>query len=114
MNNTSFIQAFDLFANCYVYGCISYISILFIIHLYFSLFADTNEHNQAVEPDFYEQVKELLSPATEPVLETDFTLMTLRQLRTHIKENQLHQQIRQSVGKTVSNACKQELIKALS
>jgi len=114
MNNTSFIQAFDLFASCYVYGCLSYISILFIIHLYYSLFSVDNKHNQAAESDFYEQVKELLNPATEEVLETDFTLMTLRQLRTHIKENQLHEQIRQSVGKTVSNACKQELIEALS
>lgn len=114
MSYTSFIHAFDLFATCYVYGCISYICISFIIHLYCSLFAELSEHKQVIEPDFYEQVKELLNPSTEPVLETDFQSMTLRQLRSHIKENQLHQQIHIAVGKSVSNACKQELIEALS
>ncbi|MEL6929711.1 MAG: hypothetical protein AAFO95_13865 [Cyanobacteria bacterium J06600_6] len=114
MSYTSFIHVFNLFANCYVYVCISYISVLFVIHLYYSLFTDNNEYNLAVEVDFYKQVKELLNPPTGPVLETDFKSMTLRQLRTHIKENQLHQQIRESVGKTVSNACKKELIEALT
>ena len=114
MSYTSFIQLFDIVASCYIYGCISYISILFILHLYHSLFIDSNKHNQALKPDFHEQAKDLLNPSTVKVIETDFTSMTIRQLRTYIKDNQIHNKIRQSIGKTVSNASKLELITALN
>ena len=61
-----------------------------------------------------EQAKDLLNPSTVKVIETDFTSMTIRQLRTYIKDNQIHNKIRQSIGKTVSNASKLELITALN
>lgn len=42
--------------------------------------------------------------------------MTIRELRSYIKENHFHlqQQVRDCIGKTVSNARKYEFIKALS
>ncbi|NJK58790.1 MAG: hypothetical protein HC939_23825 [Pleurocapsa sp. SU_5_0] len=55
----------------------------------------------------------LMSSIKEPV-PVNFNSMTIRELRTHIKENKLHQKIRDRLGKTVSNACKHELIEALS
>ena len=117
MNYASFTNTFDLFTSCYVYGCLSYILILFLLHLYHSLLIDCQVLDrliESVEPDFYTQVKDLLNPATEEVLKPTFESMTLRELRTHIKENKLHQHIRDNLGKTVSNACKHELIEALS
>lgn len=69
---------------------------------------------ESVDTDFYSQVKDLLDPSTEDVFEPIFESMTLRELRTHIKENKLHQKIQDRLGKTVSNACKHELIEALS
>lgn len=123
MNYTFFTNAFDLFASCYVYGCLTYVAVLFILHVYCSLSASDNTENQTeqvIEPDFYSQVKDLLNPATEEILTTDFLsseplfeMMTLRELRAHIKDNQLHDVIRDRLGKTVSNACKPELIATL-
>lgn len=112
-----FTTAFDLFIDCYVYGSITYVLLLFIIHLTASFLSLVDEY-QATKPDFYNQVKELLNPATEEVFEPSqdpyFDTMTLRELRAHIKENHLQQHIRDYLGKTVSNARKHELIEALS
>ena len=94
MEFTSFINAFDLFTNCFVYSSIIYVFSLFIIQLILSFLALVNEY-QIAKPDFYEQVKELLNPATEKVFELNqnpcFDTMTLRQLRQHIKDNELQQ-----------------------
>ena len=119
MNYTSSLDAFDLFASCYVYGCIAYVSVLFVLHVYCSLSSESRVV-KVTEPDFYTQVKDLLNPATEPIFAPDilqpqlnFNSMTIRELRAHIKENQLQKQIHDSIGKTVSNANKHELIRAL-
>ena len=105
MNFTSFTNAFDLFASCYVYGCLTYIAVLFIVHLYCSLLADCkakNQINEVIEPDFYTQVKDLFNPLTEDFT-TDFAPspqppqfqeMTIRELRSYIKDNQLHHAVR--------------------
>ena len=120
MDFTSFVDAFDLFADCYVYGCVIYLLGLFIYHLSCSFLALVDEchHQTETKPDLYQQVKELLNPATEEILELDvqpsFDNMTIRELRSYIKENHLQQQVRDCLGKTVSNARKYELIKALS
>ena len=112
-----FNTAFDLFIDCYVYGSIAYISLLFIINLILSFLSLVDEY-QATDSEFYDQVKELLNPATEEVFEPSqnpyFDTMTLRELRAHIKENDLQQHVRDCLGKTVSNARKSELIQALS
>ena len=71
MNYASFTSAFDFFASCYVYGCLTYIAILFSLHLYHSLLIDCQALDrsiESVEADFYTQVKDLLNPATEPVI----------------------------------------------
>ncbi|MBW4533698.1 MAG: hypothetical protein KME09_07140 [Pleurocapsa minor HA4230-MV1] len=117
MNYTSFINIFDFFVSCYVYGCLTYILLLFSVQLYHSLLIDCEALDRSIESvdtDFYSQVKDLLDPSTEDVFEPIFESMTLRELRTHIKENKLHQKIQDRLGKTVSNACKHELIEALS
>lgn len=117
MNYTSSVQAFDFIASCYIYGCIAYLGLLFGLHLYSSLLIAIDAQSQGTY-DFYEQVKVLLNPATEPVMAmelepTNFETMTTRELRTHIKENHLQQYIRVSIGKTVSNARKSQLIASL-
>ena len=113
-----FISVFDIFTDCFVYGSIAYWLGFLTIHLVLSLTSVIDE-NQTTEPDFYEQVKELLNPATEEIFQPQdeqpcFETMTLRELKTHIKVNHLHQEIKNSIGKTVSNARKHELITALS
>ena len=112
-----FNTAFDLFIDCYAYGSIAYISLLLIIHLILSFLSLVDEY-QATDNEFYDQVKELLNPATEEVFELHtfpcFDTMTIRELRAHIKENHLQQHVRDCLGKTVSNARKSELIQALS
>jgi hypothetical protein len=42
-----------------------------------------------------------------------FTTMTIRELRNYIRDNQLHDRINNHLGKSVSKACKHELIAAL-
>ena len=80
-------NAFALFINCYVYGSIAYLSTRLLIHLSLCFLSLVDEY-QATEPDFDNQVKDLLNPSTEAVLELDptpsFDTMTLRELRTHI------------------------------
>ena len=121
MNYNLLTDAFDIFANCYVYGCLTYILVLFSLHLYCSLsvnYEASNKANEFAEFDFYTQVKDLLNPAIEPTLEpmliNDFSSMTIRELRFYIKENKLHRSIRDRLNKTVSNARKDELINALT
>jgi KTSC domain len=94
MNYTSFINIFDFFASCYVYGCLTYILLLFSVELYNSLLVDCKALDRSIESvdtDFYSQVKNLLNPSTESILEpviVNFELMTIRELRTYIKQNQ--------------------------
>ena len=121
MGFTTFVDAFDLFADCFVYGSIAYIITLFAVSLISAFMTLVDEHqelNQAAEQDFYQQVKELLNPCIEEITDVNcnssFTQMTLRELRQHIKDNQLQQYVRQSLGKTVSNARKHELMRVLS
>ena len=100
MNYASFISIFDFFVSCYVYGCLTYILILFLLHTYYSLSVDYQALDRSIEspePDFYTQVKDLFNPVSESILEpvsVNFDSMTIRELRTHIKENKLHQQVR--------------------
>ena len=119
MNYASLISTFDLFASCYIYGCLTYVAILFLLHVHRSLSVPPDQANESFEPDFSTQVqvKDIFDPASESILEpvyVNFEVMTIRELRTYIKENQLHQQVRDCLNKTVSNARKDELIIALS
>ena len=64
----SFTDSFDLFTDCYVYGCIAYITALFVYHLTLSLLSlidDVQQTKQSSQLDFYGQVKELLDPTDE-------------------------------------------------
>jgi len=115
-----FTTALDILINCYIYGTITCFSVLLLIHLSLCFLA-LIEESQATENDFYDQVKELLNPATEEVEEVfelaltpSLNQMNLRELRAYIRNNNLHQQIRNCLGKSVSNAPKHELIAALS
>lgn len=95
-----FVSVFDFLASCYVYGCLTYILILFLLQAYDYLPADSvppNRTKKSSESDFYSQVKELLKTPTESILEPisiNFNSMTIRELRAYIKENELHQQVR--------------------
>ena len=113
MNLAPSVNSFNFFASCYIYGCLTYISVLLLIHIYCSLLADYKAENQSVqtiESDFYTQVKDLFSTTEK----SSFESMTLLELRTHVRENNLHQHIRDRLNKTVSNAHKSELVRALS
>lgn len=111
MNFSSFVNAFDLFADCYVYSCVAYLTVLFTYHLFRSFLNIVNERKlvQSTAPDFYQQVKELLNPSTTP----DFEIMTIRELRAYIKEHRLHQSVRDIIGKSVADARQHELIASL-
>ena len=117
MNLTSFIQLFDFFATCYVYGSIAYVFLLFVTGLALNLLTSV-EQERVGKSDFYSEVKELLNPPDnsdfEPPLQPDFATMTIRELRTFIRDNELQESVYTCLGKTVSNACKHELITALS
>lgn len=109
---TSFAAAFDIFADCFVYGSIAYLTIITVIELIFGLLCIIEEYQLSKKssvPDFYDQVKELLNPSESTV----FNAMTIRELRNYVRENQLHERINSHLGKSVSKACKQELIAAL-
>jgi hypothetical protein len=121
MDFTTFVNGFDFFTDCFVYGSVAYVISLFTISLISAFIAQADEHQvlkQAAEPDFYQQVKELLNPCAEEILDLNpnpsFTQMTLRELRAYIRDNGLQQHIQLTLGKTVSNARKLELVKALS
>jgi hypothetical protein len=107
----NFADYFDLFTDCYVYGCFAYVLGLFSYHLSCSLLSLIEEHQQAklTQPDFYQQLKDAFNPCTE----IDFQCMTIRELRAHIKDNRLQKQIRASLGKSVSDARQDELIASL-
>lgn len=107
----SFADYFDLFTNCYVYGCLVYLIGLFSYHLSCSFLSLIKEHQQAklTQPDFYQQLKDALNPA----IEIDFQGMTIRELRGYIKDNRLQEKIRASLGKSVSDARQGELVASL-
>jgi hypothetical protein len=83
-----------------------------VIELVLALLNIVDEHqlsNKSSDSDFYDQVKELLNPSECD----DFTTMTIRELRNYIRKNQLHDRINENLGKSVSKACKHELLAAL-
>jgi hypothetical protein len=107
----NFADYFDIFADCYVYGCLAYLLGLFSYHLSCCFLSLIKEHQQAklTQPDFYQQLKDALNPAAE----IDFQGMTIRELRAHIKDNRLQEQVRTSLGKSVSDARQGELVSIL-
>ena len=124
-------NAFDVFASCYVYSCLICILLLFLEQTHLTLSNNScwqqNELNQSDQSDFYNQVKQLLNPIEELNLvdldnnkeftqanQACFKSLTIRELRAHIKENQLHSVIRNRLGKSVSVAKKFELIACLN
>jgi hypothetical protein len=111
MDFTSFVNTFDLFADCYVYGCVAYVIVLFTYHLFCSFLNIVDERKlaQPTAPDFYQQVQELFNPSTTP----NFEIMTIRELRAYIKEHRLHKSVQDTIGKSVTDARKSELIASL-
>jgi hypothetical protein len=108
----SLVDAFDIFTDCFVYCSIAYLIIITAIELVLALLSIVDEHQlskKSSDSDFYDQVKELLNPSESDV----FTTMTIRELRDYIRENQLHDRIYNHLGKSVSKACKHELLAAL-
>jgi len=63
----SLSDRFDLFTDCYVYGCIAYFIALFAYRLFLSLLAciDNVRHSKPTQPDFCEQVKDLFNLSEE-------------------------------------------------
>jgi hypothetical protein len=85
----SIVDAFDIFTDCFVYSFIAYLAAITVIELILALLEIIDEHQlskNSSDSDFYDQVKELLSPSESD----DFTAMTIRELRDYIRENQLH------------------------
>ena len=64
----SAIDAFDVLTDLYVYASIAYILILLVKQLIPSFLAIIDEY-QADKSDFYQQVKDLLNPSTESILD---------------------------------------------
>ena len=125
----SMSDAFNLFATCYVYGCLALVFLLFIGQAYSGLSFDSSidrSIGDSGNDDFYSQVKDLLNPTEELNLakecdrnplkasSKEFEALTIRELRTYIKDNQLHHLVRDRLGTSVSNARKAELIGCLN
>ncbi len=86
--------------------CIALVLLSLIAHLFSSLLNVIDEVKNPVNNDFYEQVKELLAPSSA----YDFQSFTIREF---IRENQLHSDVRNRLGKSGSKARHFELVAAL-
>jgi hypothetical protein len=65
----SLVDAFDIFADCFVYASIAYLIMVTVIELVLALLSIIDEHqlsNKSSDSDFYDQVKELLNPSQQP------------------------------------------------
>ena len=119
MTLSAIITALDCFINDFVVVSALAFCLLLLFELTLS-FLDCLEQYSTVSDEFYQQTKALLNPATEPIIELDkvelpsFELMTIRELRDYIRSHNLHHRVHNSTGKSVSNACKHELIQALA
>ena len=94
---------FDILAHVYFYGAIAYIVFLFCCHLY--------EVFQDLQADYRNKVE---TPSQASLALPSSNQMTLRELRNHVRVNNLQAQIRSVVGRSVSHCSKDELIKALA
>lgn len=110
-------DSLDFLITCYMYGCLAYFLLLFLAQTYSTL-SSCHCSKSLTKPDFYTEVKELLNPTEELVLESNqtpyFASLTIRELRAYIKENQLHYLVRDRFNKSVSVARKSELVACLN
>ncbi len=120
MSLSATITALDYFINGFVVVSALAFCLLLLFELTLS-FLDCLEQYSSVSDEFYQQTKALHNPATELITELDevespsFELMTIRELRDYIRSHNLHHRVHNSTGgKSVSNARKHELIKALT
>lgn len=109
MFTLSTIVSFDVFVKLYVFGAIALVLLSLIAHLFSSLLNVIDEVKTPVNGDFTEQVTELLAPSKAP----DFQTFTIRELRSYIRDNELHSNVRDRLGKSVSKARHFELVAAL-
>ena len=76
----SLASAFDALTDLYVYVSIAYIFVLAIGHLILSFLAIIDDY-KADKSDFYQQVKDLLNPSTElildPMMVTSYSSLSL-------------------------------------
>lgn len=103
------LVSFDIFVNLYIFGALTLVLLSLAAHLFSSLLNIIDDVKNPVNSDFYEQVKELLTPSSAP----DFQSFTIRELRSYIRENELHSDVRNRLGKSVSKARHFELVDAL-
>ena len=103
------VISFDIFVDLYIFGAIALVLLSLTAHLFSSLLNIIDEVKAPVNNDFYEQVTELLAPSSAP----DFQSFTIRELREFIRENELHSDVRNRLGKSVSKARHFELVAAL-
>ena len=113
----SLANLIDFSIVCYMYGCLTCFLLLFLAQTHSTL-SVCHYSNSTTQPNFYTEVKELLNPTEELVLEPSptpyFASFTIRELRTYIKDNQLHYKVRDRLDKSVSNARKSELVACLN
>ncbi|WP_036489137.1 hypothetical protein [Myxosarcina sp. GI1] len=115
MSLSASITALDYFINGFIIVSAFTFGGLFVFELTLS-FLDCLEQYSTVSDEFYQQTKALLNPTTEPLVEPELPsldLMTIRELRSFIRNNNLHHRVHNFTGKSVSNARKSELIQAL-
>lgn len=103
------VVSFDIFVELYIFSAIALVLLSLIAHLFSSLLNIIDEVRTPVNSDFYEQVKELLAPSKA----ANFQSFTIRELRSYIRDNELHSEVRNCLGKSVSKARHFELVAAL-
>ena len=94
---------FDILAHAYYFGAIAYIAFLFCCHL-IDVF-------QALKADY--RAKSIIRVEASLALPSS-NLMTLRQLRDHVRTYKLQAHVRSVVGRSVSHCSKDQLLKALA
>jgi hypothetical protein len=117
MSLSTTITALDYFLNGFIIASALCFCFLFLFELTLS-FLNCLDRHSSVSDEFYQQTKALLNSDNEPLIELEspsIELMSIRELRNHIRSNNLHYKVRASThGKSVSNTRKHELIAALA
>ena len=95
---------FDILAHAYFYCAISYVVFLFCCHI-IGVF-------QALKADY--RAKSIIELKAPSLALPSSNLMTLRQLRDHVRINNLQAHVKSFTGLSVSHCSKAQLVKALA
>jgi len=98
---------FDILTHAYYFGAIAYVIFLFCCHI-IGIFQALKAEHEVI------YVQKISTPSKAILALPTSDKMTLRQLRDHIRINDLQARVKSVAGRSVSNCSKAELLKALA